>query len=761
VPVGGLAVEVFRRFPVGSCNGRRADLAALVVAAVFAAVLLLRPHEDTYTALDHSAYRLMTMAFAEGRGFHERDNLLKSLPPEDRNGVLLLPHMNERNTRDRSFLVRSLDTCGTEPFFYPLLPLSALGFDLIVPGAVSDYWVPFLALVFTLCLLWVGWAYGGWPGLALGVALLVGSPPPAWLFRGYYVESVGMVLIGLALLSWLTQPAGRALSWPACFALGLAVSLHPVLLVLALPLFVFAVIGSPGTFGHLAGSALFFAAGIAPLLLMTAFICQPYGSFGIQSLIFHYRISASHRITTIFGLAGLIVGGVLLAMRFRWKHWAEGHRRFGLILRWSLLTLLAVVPLCLAMLYWSERGLVSRGMLELWHGTRRAFGLVLLLSAVAVSVKGSWRARVALALTLATLPVFAYLKGAEQMEMWSQRRVLPVLVMCMVALLPAGAQALKPLASGAWRWRKWAVAAVCLLLLGLGTSNARRWPAPYLVRADRGAWEWTAAIRAEIGNRLVFFDYYPASVPMAADGRTRALSSGMDYPEKSLPGLMRWLRTQALTQDVWLVAAHRNPGIEDGVVLKELGHRAAVFDRVESKGCLPARYVPKEMDWTLTRVEPLASNAASPALHKIMDGGRLALRGRWVYFVIDIPTPSGRTVPAMWSQQGSGVIGPVPPPGQSVRFVLGAASGRKVPQTLFIQPPWTTNAVSVQVGTEYSETELVIPRQEEVAGQTPHPAGQGVYRIHAAVPYDPAEDGIRGPDHDLGALIHVIRIERQ
>jgi hypothetical protein len=588
------------------------------------------------------------------------------------------------------------------------------------------------------------------------MALLLGSPPPVWLFRGYYVESVGMVLIGLALLSWLIQPAGRALSWPACFALGLAVSFHPVLLVLALPLFVVAVIGSPGTFGHLAGSALFFAAGIGPLLLMNAFICQPYGSFGIQSLVFHYRVSASHRITTIFGLAGLIVGGVLLGMRFRWKRWAEGHQRFGLILRWSLLTLLAVVPLCLALLYWSERGLVSGGMLELWRGTRRAFGLVLLLSAVAVLVQGAWRARVALALMLATLPVFAYLKGAEQMEMWSQRRVLPALVLGMVALLPAGAQTLRPLTSGTWRWRKWAVAAVCLLLLGLGTSNARRWPAPYLVRADKGAWDWTAAIRAEIGTRLVFFDYYPASVPLAADGRTRALSPGMERPEESLPGLMRWLGAQARSQDVWLVTAYANPGLEDGVALKTLGKRSASFDRVESKGCLPAWSREKRMDWTLTRVEPLATNDPPPALRKIMDGSPLTLRGPWVYFNIEIPTPGGRKLPAMWSREGSAVIGPVPSPGQSVRMMIGAASGRKGPQTLCIQPPWTTNAIPVVVGPEYGETELTIPRPEVPAGETPPTGTTGLYRLHAATPYDPAQDGIPGPEHDLGALIHSV-----
>jgi hypothetical protein len=261
------------------------------------------------------------------------------------------------------------------------------------------------------------------------MALLLGSPPPVWLFRGFYVESAGMVLIGLALLAWLTQQPGRALSWPACFALGLAVSFHPVLLVLALPVFAFALVGSLGAFRHLAVSALLFAAGVGPLLLMNAFICRPYGSFGIESLIFHYRISASHRITTIFGLVGLVSGGALMGTRRYWKPWTESHHAVSVILRWSLLAILALAPLCLALTLWSEKPLVHAGMLELWRGTRRAFGLVFLFGAVAVLIKGSWRARVAIALTFATLPVFAYLKGAEQMEMWSQRRGLAVVVL--------------------------------------------------------------------------------------------------------------------------------------------------------------------------------------------------------------------------------------------------------------------------------------------------------------------------------------------
>lgn len=759
LPVGLLAVGLWRSVRIGHCGRARPDLLVLALGAIFCAVLLLRPHADTYTALDHSAYRLMVMAFAEGRGFHDIDTVLKSLPPDDRIGVMLFPTMNERNTRDRSFLVRSLETCETEPYFYPLLPLSALGFDLVVPGDVSDYWVPVLGFIFSLCFIWVGWAYGGWSGFALGVALLVGTPLPTWLFRGYYVESVGSVLIGLALLSWLTKPAGRPVSLAASFALGLSISFHPVLIVVALPIGAFFLLSSGAGLRHAVGGAIFFIAGVVPLLLMNAFICQPYGSFGLDSLIYHFRVSASHRIASIFAIGGVVVAGFLLATRSRWTRRGAEPGTFIRVLRWASLAALAIVPLSLSLTVWSEKPMVQRGLMEFWGGIRYAFGLILLAAAAAVIVKGSWRSRTTLALAFATLPVFAYLKGAEQMEMWSQRRLLPVLVIGIVALLPAAAQAMRSIFAERGRWRLPAVSVLCIILIVLGANNARRWRAPYRIRADKGAWGWTAAIRAEIGTRLVFFDDYPASVPMAADGRTRALSPGMEHPEQSLPGLMRWLGAQARTQEVLLIASHGNPGIEDGVELKEIDRKSAVFSRVQSDGCLPARWLKQNMNWTITRVEPLTPDRAPPALHKIMSGSPLALRAPWMYVVLDITLPDGRKIPAFWSREGSGVLGPVPAPGKSVRIRIGAISGRPEPQTLFIQPPWTTPAVPILVQPQYSESEFSIPGP--VADTNLLPSCTGIYCLRAATPYNPATVGLRGYARDLGALIHVIDIAVQ
>jgi len=424
-----------------------------------------------------------------------------------------------------------------------------------------------------------------------------------------------------------------------------------------------------------------------------------------------------------------------------------------------LLAVVAAVPLCLAVTIWSEKRLVHIGLLELWGGTRRSFGLVLLVSAVAVALKGSWRSRTTLALTFAILPVFAYLKGAEQMEIWSQRRLIPVVVIGIVALLPAAAQMVKPITAGRWRWRTPVIAALCILVLALGTSNARRWPAPYCVRADKGAWEWTAAIREEIGTRLTFFDYYPASVPLSTDGRTRALSPGMERPQQSLPDLLRWVRGQSLTQEVLLITTRENPGIEEGIGLKELDRKSAVFDRVESRGCLPAMVLKEKMNWTITRVEPLTPDRPPPALHKVMDGGLLCLRPPWRMDKGEITTPSGEHLIALWSREGSGVLGPVPAPGQSVKIRISAISGRSLSQTLLIQAPWSAPVIPVVIQSRYSVAEVEIPRP--LSDTNRFPLCTGIYRLSAKTPYDPTLVGFLGWERDLGALIHAFDISVQ
>ena len=175
-------------------------------AAIGVAVLLLRPHGDTFTALDHSGYRLMAYAFAEGRGANDVDRTLLELPEEARQDCTLLPRTQERNTRDRSFLLRSDRTGETEPFFYPILPMGASALQKLWPWGGMDLFVPLIGLAFAWSLLAAGFRAGGIAGLCLAVALFLGSPLPAMLLRGFYAEVCGAALMALAALHWMTLP---------------------------------------------------------------------------------------------------------------------------------------------------------------------------------------------------------------------------------------------------------------------------------------------------------------------------------------------------------------------------------------------------------------------------------------------------------------------------------------------------------------------------------------------------------------------------
>ena len=70
-------------------------------------------------------------AFAGGRGFHDTDRTLLSLPPDQRRAVLLEYEHWGRDSRDRSFEIPSLSTCATRPYFYPTLPLAAAGLHAV------------------------------------------------------------------------------------------------------------------------------------------------------------------------------------------------------------------------------------------------------------------------------------------------------------------------------------------------------------------------------------------------------------------------------------------------------------------------------------------------------------------------------------------------------------------------------------------------------------------------------------------------------
>ena len=246
--LGAAAWCAFRARPNASMprprRARAAVAAAALAVAAFAA-LLLRPHEDTFTALDHSGYRLMAAAFRAGRPFHDTDHLLLETPPVLRNAFMLLPTMGERNTRDRSFLIRSLWDARTEPFFYPILPLCAAGLDVLAPVVQGlDIFVPLLGLVFFAAFAGVGAARGGAAGVVAAAALALGSPLPAWIFRGFYAEAAGGALLALSSLAFCSRDPRAAV--PGAFAASLSACFHPALLPPAAALVAFHAVAARG-----------------------------------------------------------------------------------------------------------------------------------------------------------------------------------------------------------------------------------------------------------------------------------------------------------------------------------------------------------------------------------------------------------------------------------------------------------------------------------------------------------------------------------
>ena len=178
---------------------------------------------------------------------------------------------------------------------------------------------------------------------------------------------------------------------------------------------------------------------------------------------------------------------------------------------------------------------------------------------------------------------------------------------------------------------------------------------------------------------------------------------------------------------------------------------------MKAKLFFPAEPGTRVIENHFMRVVPLVPGETA-AQAKCLDGGPIALRGGWGRSGMSLTLPDGSKVPATWSREGSGIIGPVPPVGRSVRVILKAASARADAQTLLIQPPWSTNSVSVVVPPKYAVMEVSIPRPASAHEDLTCTSPTGVYRLHAQTPYDPAIEGIHGFSRDLGALIHAIDI---
>ena len=726
---------------------------ALCTGFLLAGWLLLRPHEDTFTGLDTSCYRLMASAFSSGRGFHDTDRTLLEIPREHRRGVLLEFAHWGRDTRDRSFEIPSLATGQTRPYFYPSLPLAATGLETVT-GISGDYFVPLLGLLLAVAALYVGAVAGGAYGVAAAGALLIGTPLPAYLLRGYYAEAAGAALVSLVLLAWTPSVRRPTVRVPGPFILGLAVCFHPVMIALSLPAFIMIVLdpglSRRGSLFSLAG----FLAGLLPLPIMTLWVCQPYGDIThLHTLLFNLKTNPVHHLLALVMCVFAPALGLLLLGSERLKHNLHSGLTSLLADRrtYGALLLLACLPLCVPASLWSGKLLVTRGAVEFLDGVRWSYGVVLAAGIAATFSRGApLLSRALLLLALLLSPLFFYLKGFEQMGLWSQRRLIPLILLLAVALIPALAASLRKLAD-----RRIILAGLLLALVAAAALvNPLRWPAPYLVRHEQGARQWVATLSAKLGPRLTFFDYHPFSVPFSLTRQARVAGLS-EYGYPALPGLMSWLSGRASQEPVIIATAYMNPGMEDGLVLSALSHESLLTRTVRTKTSLPAEMAERSFSIDLLEAIPI-THQPRLEVHKILDDGPLALRGPWGRQ--SRIESGGKLLAARWSREGSGLIGPLPPPGGSITVTVAAAASRDdhvAGQVLVLQPPWEGGGLRLAFSNALTLVSGVLTRPANASG---NPARTGVYHLHAESPYDPAKAGIRGYEHDLGARIHSITI---
>jgi hypothetical protein len=744
-------------WPAASSLDRR----LIVLLALVLALFWFRPHEDTFTGLDVAAYRLMGHAFAAGRAWHEPDRMLAKVPEPLWNAFTYRPGPTGRPTRDMVFQMESWTSARTEPFFLPSLPLAAHGWSLLLPRMDPDFFVPFIGWLFGMFLLFAGFTAGGRWGIGVAIALLMGTVYPAWFLRGYFPEAVGAVMLAAVLLTWVSGALSPAMSGLCGLVAGLTLSLHPTLAAIALPLALLVALGGPHTIRRLLVVGVGFACGLAPFYLINTRICHPYGDlFNLQTLQAALKYSPYHRalglvvLIMLGGGAGLIIGARhVQAWRQKAARWLQQPWRV------ALLFAAAAVPLLILLVTGAGDHRVAAGFKECWTGIRMPYGLLLAAGGVALMTsRAHVKGKSFFIVLLLIAPLFFYLKGMEPAGLWSQRRLLPLMLPLSALLLPPLAEAVRRIAASGTAPKIVSL----LLLLAAGSANFMRWPAPYAVRFDRGASAWVGKIEQQIRPAgLVVFDYFPFSVPFSVGNRLPVLGVG-DYARSRWPEIMAWLTAtgQATNHSVCLVSAWENPELEEGVVLKTMGWFEGSFPRVKAKACLPAVATTGTVGIALLAMTPAGRDYNAPLIvDKFFDGGPLALRGPWSRGRARLKTGDG-DLPAQWSREGSGLIGPVPAPGQSVIVSVDATFSARDPQRtsqwLTLTPPWHTPVARLCISNTCTRIKLRLTRPD---GDPDRPARTGIYTLNADAPYDPAREGIRGYENDLGAIIHRLSIK--
>ena len=706
------------------------------------AFLLLFPHDDSFTGLDNMTYRQLSHAFLQGRGFHDPDTVLAEVPEALRESFLLHRGPSGRPTRDRAFQLSDWKATETTPFFMPVLSLAAAGLE---PALAPERFVPLAGALWWALILAAGFCAGGGRGLAVAAALALGTAWPAWFFRGFHAEAVGAALIAGVVAASAVRPVRGFMAGAAGFALGLAASYHPTLVVLSGPVAIGLLLerNDPKSAVALVAGGL---AGFFPFWAFTRWVCRPYGDWTrwetLKTMVFsvpeHRAVALALGVLAVVFLAALGAG-------FRPSVRTRIRRLDALAAPWGWLAVCAAPFLLIAVAPGEVGESLRKGAASVWSGIGWPVGLLVLAGAgLALRKDRPLRERWGLATLCWGALLFLFIQGVEiPVGLWSHRRFLPVALLGIVWLV-------SPLSAGLaarGRLAGWMGAA---LVLFAGLGNVVRWPAAYFTVNERGATEWTRAVSERIGpDRRVVFDYYAHSVPYAAGLDRRVLGLG-ESSWNRWPEVAGWLAEQSRREEVWTATSWSPCTLEEGTRLEPVFAVAGRFPFVRTKHFFPAERGEREVNNTFLRWVPLAEGETA-AQNKALDGSPIGLRGPWG------PVRRGAT----WTRQGAGIVGPVPEKGR--RVVFEAECGWAPPseewteQTLLVAPPWGGEPLR-----------LVVPAGESVAkGNWVRPAedaerpGTGVYSLSVERPWDPALQGLRGYPPDLGVQVRriIIRVE--
>ncbi len=706
--------------------------------------LVCCPHDDSFTGLDNMTYRHLAQAFLDGRGFHDPDAVLAEAPPELRENFLLHRGPVGRPTRDRVFQLSGWQSVEAQPFFMPVLSLAAAG---IAPALAPERFVPLVGALWLALVLVSGFCAGGGRGLATTAALVLATAWPAWFLRGYYAEGVGAALVAGVVATATVRPVKDGIALVAGFALGLAVSYHPTLVVLAIPVGLGLMLERKD-WKSAAAMAAGGLAGIFPAWAMTRWVCQPYGDWTRWRTLKQILFSAPEHQAVGFALAILLAASLpALWAGFREPVRAWLRRVDGRATPWGWLASCLLPGAVIILLPGPAGEILRKGASTTWDGIGWPCAGLALAGAGAVLAKGRpIRERFWLMALCWGALFFLFIKGTEiPVGLWSQRRFLPV-ALAGVTLLSA------PLAAGMAGISRQGRAMLALALaIGAGGANLVRWPAAYAGMNERGAAGWVRAVAERIGtDRLVVFDYYAHSIPYAAGLKHRVLGLGEGGARDHWPEVAHWLGGLAASQEVWVATSWSPTTLEEGLKLEPVHAATGKFPSVKAKNFFPAEGGYRTVENAFSRLVPLGEVETSGQI-KALDGSPIGLRGPWGQI------RDGAT----WSRQGSGIIGPVPPPGGSVAWEARCGWRPPTPdwasQELRIAPPWGGEPLRLEVAEGTQAVRGVLHRPAEDGPR----AGTGIYTLSVKRPYDPASQGLRGYSADLGVLVRqiIIRIE--